>query len=55
MSRATFAGGMIPNTPQNLKAWIDDPEQIKPGCDMPSLKLSPTEIEQLVAYLVTLK
>ena len=55
MSRATFAGGMIPNTPQNLKAWIDDPAQIKPGCDMPSLKLSPTQIEQLVAYLVTLK
>ncbi|MCH2162907.1 MAG: cytochrome c oxidase subunit II [Planctomycetota bacterium] len=55
MSRVTFAGGMIPNTEANLKAWIDDPQQIKPGCDMPALKLSTKEIEQVVAYLVTLK
>ena len=55
MSRTTFAGGMIPNTADNLKAWIDDPAQIKPGCDMPALKLSTQEIEQVVAYLVTLK
>ena len=55
MSRVTFAGGMIPNTEANLKAWIDDPDQIKPGCDMPALKLSTQEIEQVVAYLVTLK
>ena len=55
MSRKTFAGGMIPNTEANLKAWIDDPAQIKPGCDMPALKLSTQEIEQVVAYLVTLK
>ena len=55
MSRVTFAGGMIPNTEANLKAWIDDPQQIKPGCDMPALKLSTQEIEQVVAYLVTLK
>lgn len=55
MSRKTFAGGMIPNTADNLKAWIDDPAQIKPGCDMPALKLSTQEIEQVVAYLVTLK
>ncbi|MED5508097.1 MAG: cytochrome c oxidase subunit II [Planctomycetota bacterium] len=55
MSRKTFAGGMIPNTPDNLKAWIDDPAQIKPGSDMPALKLTPQEIEQVVAYLVTLK
>ena len=55
MSRQVIAGGMLPNTATNLKAWIDDPDQIKPGCDMPALKLTPEEIEQVVAYLVTLK
>ena len=55
MSRQVIAGGMLPNTATNLKAWIDDPDQIKPGCDMPSLQLTNEEIEQVVAYLVTLK
>jgi len=55
MSRKVIAGGMLPNTVNNLKAWIDDPQAIKPGCDMPALKLDPEQIEMLVAYLATLK
>lgn len=55
MSRKVIAGGMLPNNPNNLKAWIDDPDAIKPGCDMPSLKLDHEQIEMVVAYLTTLK
>jgi cytochrome c oxidase subunit 2 len=43
------------NTPENLKAWINDPQQIKPGCLMPSMKLGGKELDQLVSYLETLK
>ncbi len=31
MSRATLAAGAMPNTPENLRAWIDDPNIFKPG------------------------
>jgi len=44
----------------NLKDWLRDPESIKPmnpenNQGMPNLGLSETQIDQLVAYLVTLK
>lgn len=55
MSRATLGAGALPNTPENLRAWINNPDQFKPGVRMPAMKLSDTELDQLVAYLVTLK
>lgn len=55
MSRDTIASGLIANTPENLKRWIEDPEAIKPGCLMPAMKLSGDQIDQMVTYLATLK
>ena len=54
-SRSTIAAGVMTNTPEHLKAWINDPQQIKPGCLMPSMKLGGKELDQLVSYLETLK
>ena len=42
MSRQTLAAGMVPNTPEELRRWVDDPQQIKPGCLMPAFGLSET-------------
>lgn len=55
MSRHTLASGVIDNTPKNLRAWINDPQEIKPGCLMPSMKLSDKELDQVVSYLQTLQ
>jgi len=55
MSRATIAAGAAPNTPAALRAWITNPDAIKPGALMPAMKLSDAEIDQVVAYLTTLK
>jgi cytochrome c oxidase subunit II len=55
MSRDTIASGLIANTPENLKRWIEDPEAIKPGSLMPAMQLSGEQIDQMVAYLATLK
>ena len=55
MSRQTLGSGMIENTPENLRAWVDNPQAIKPGCSMPSMKLSDQQLDQVVAYLETLK
>jgi cytochrome c oxidase subunit 2 len=55
MSRETLAAGAVPNTPQNLKLWIDDPNNFKPGCLMPAMHLTDREDAQITAYLLTLK
>jgi cytochrome c oxidase subunit 2 len=55
MSRQTLASGMIPNTRDQLAAWISDPQSIKSGCLMPAFALSGPQLDLLVSYLMTLK
>src|SRR5581483_8106619 len=54
MSRSTIAAGAATNTPDNLRAWIKDPDSFKPGALMPAMQLSDDQVDQLVAYLSTL-
>lgn len=54
-SRDTIAAGAVKNTPQDLHEWIKDPAHFKPGVLMPAMQLSDPQIDQLVAYLDTLK
>ena len=55
MSRDTLAAGAVTNTPENLRAWIQNPDSIKPGSLMPAMKLSPQDLDALTAYLETLR
>jgi cytochrome c oxidase subunit 2 len=56
MSRQTIASGMVSNTPENLRRWVEDPDTIKPGCLMPAFRrLSAQERENIVEYLLTLR
>jgi cytochrome c oxidase subunit 2 len=55
MSRDTLAAGAMPNTPENLKKWIDDPNNFKPGSLMPAMHLTERQNAQITAYLMTLK
>ena len=55
MSRETLASGAAPNTAENLRIWIKDPEIFKPGSLMPAMNLTERELDQLVAYLATLR
>jgi cytochrome c oxidase subunit 2 len=54
-TRSTIGAGTLPNTPEQLTRWIQDPQAIKPGNRMPHLGLSAQEVEAVVAYLGTLK
>ena len=54
-SRDTIASGAIANTPANLRKWIDNPDSIKPGSLMPSMHLSPRELDDITAYLSQLR
>ena len=55
MSRATLGAGVAANTPENLRAWVNDPAALKPGALMPAMKLSNDQLDTLVAYLATLR
>jgi len=55
MSRETLAAGAVPNTTDNLRLWVRDPQKIKVGCLMPNMQLTDEEVDQVVAYLQTLK
>jgi cytochrome c oxidase subunit 2 len=61
MSRGFIAGGVLANTPENLHAWIKDPDSIKVGNLMAAgyrqadLHLTDEQVNVLVAYLTTLK
>src|SRR6201982_2816423 len=55
MSRDTIASGAAPNTPENLRLWIQDPDSIKPGSLMPAMQLSEKDLDALTAYLETLR
>ena len=54
-SRGTLAAGSLSNTPDDLKRWIADPQQIKPGTYMPATQLSSEDMDALVGYLQTLR
>jgi cytochrome c oxidase subunit 2 len=55
MSRDTIASGAAPNTPENLKTWIQDPDSLKPGSLMPAMQLNDHDLDALTAYLETLR
>jgi cytochrome c oxidase subunit 2 len=55
MSRDTLGAGVIPNTVENLRAWVKDPQVIKPGNLMPNMQLNPQELDEVVSYLSSLK
>ena len=55
MGRSTIAAGTLPNTRGFLAGWISNPQQIKPGTQMPAVPLSPSELQALLGYLETLK
>ena len=55
MSRATLGSGVIPNTPENLRAWVKDPQAIKQGSLMPNMQLNTRELDEVVIYLSSLK
>ncbi len=61
MSRLEFAGAIHDMTPEKLRAWLEDPNSMKPmqyevnGIGMPNLNLSDDELDALTAYLLTLR
>lgn len=52
--RPTIAGS-IPNTPENLRAWIRGPQALDPATAMPDMGVPEQDARDMAAYLSTLK
>jgi cytochrome c oxidase subunit 2 len=55
MSRQTLASGVIENNPTSLRQWIKSPDTFKRGALMPAMQLSDEQLDQVTAYLETLR
>lgn len=54
-SRSTIAAGTLANNVGNLTGWIANAQSIKPGCRMPPNPMPANDLNDLVAYLETLR
>lgn len=53
--REHFASALAESNTANLKAWLRNPQEFKPGSRMVIRKLTEDEVTKLVAYLQSLK
>ena len=54
-SRQTLLTGVLDNNKENLEKWIQNPQEIKPGAQMPRFALDKQSLEALTTYLTSLK
>jgi cytochrome c oxidase subunit 2 len=54
-SRETLAAGAAPNDRSDLWLWIKNPDAIKPGALMPAMNLTNHELDEVTAYLMSLR
>jgi cytochrome c2 len=53
-SRKTIAG-KLPNTPDTVIKWLQDPQAVNPGSSMPNMGVTPADARDIAAFLNTLK
>lgn len=46
-----YLGGVLPNNPDNMTRWIQDPRRFSPHTVMPRLGVSEADARDMVAYL----
>ena len=55
MARRVYIAGLLRNSPDNLAAWIENPQAIVPGNAMPAMGINNQQARDIVAYLYTLR
>jgi cytochrome c2 len=55
VARRVYLAGVLPNTPENMAAFIRAPHKADPRTAMPDLGVSEPHARDMVAYLYTLK
>ena len=54
LSQRSLLAGRLPNTPDNLMMWIQHPQHVHPGGDMPEMGVSDADARDMAAYLYSL-
>jgi cytochrome c len=54
-ARRAYIAGRLPNVPDNLIRWLQDPQGVEPGTAMPNLGVGPPVARDMAAYLYTLR
>jgi cytochrome c len=55
IARRVYLGGVLPNTPENMAAFIRAPQEAAPRTAMPDMGVGEEHARDMVAYLYTLK
>ncbi len=50
-----YIAGQLPNQPENLLLWLQDPQAVEPGTAMPDLGVGLPVARDMAAYLYTLR
>lgn len=50
----SYIAGMLPNSPDNLIYWIQNPQAVVPGNAMPDLGVNDSDARDIAAYLYSL-
>jgi cytochrome c2 len=51
----SYIGGVLPNAPDNMLRWLQDPRAVDPLTAMPNVGLTPSDARHIAAYLYTLR
>jgi len=55
MGRLSYIAGSIPNQPENMIRFLQNPPAVKPGTLMPALGISEAEARHMAAFMYTLR
>jgi cytochrome c len=55
IARRVYLGGVLPNTPENMRRWIRGPQKVDPLTVMPDLQVGEAHARDMVAYLYRLR
>lgn len=55
LAERAYIAGVVPNTPDNLIRWIENPKKIDPKTAMPNLDVPPGIARDMAAYVYTLR
>jgi cytochrome c len=53
-SKRVYIAGELPNTPENLRRWIQHPPQVEPKTAMPDMGVNEQDSRDISAYLYSL-
>jgi cytochrome c len=53
ISQRSYIAGMLENTPENLRFWIQHPRKVNPHTAMPEQGVTDRDASDIAAYLYT--